>query len=101
MADERLLAPIRRFWTDEEVETNYAAIFAAFISKLEKVTIIISKGTEGDQAGAQVWVQKSDYLEYLDALETRMKEIENEAEGVTAENTTTRHVNFGCKTLQT
>lgn len=95
MADERLLAPIRRFWTDEQVETAYEAIFTAYNARREKVTVIIGKGTEGDSASAQVVVNGEDYLRWMDALESRMKEIEDAADDVTASLEGTEHVNFG------
>jgi len=101
MADERLLAPIRRFWTTEQVETAYQAIFAAYNARLENVTVIIGKGTEGDSASAQVVVNGEDYLSWMDALETRLAEIENADEGVTAELAHTTHANFGHRCVST
>lgn len=101
MPDERLLAPIRRFWTQSQVETAYQAIFAAFNSRLENVTVIIGKGTDGDNASAQVVVSGEDYLRWMDALETRLAELENLADGVTASLEGTEHVNFGNRYLTT
>lgn len=101
MADDRLLDPIRRFWSAETVETAYEAIFTAYHSRLEKVTVIIGKGTEGDTANAQVVINSEDYLRWMDALETRMKQIENEADGVTATIEGTDHTNFGNRILTT
>jgi transketolase N-terminal domain/subunit len=95
MADERILAPIRRFWSDSTVATNYQAIFAAYHSRLEEVTVIIQKGTEGDSASAQVVIQSADYEKWMQALEARMVEIENTTDGITAELEQTGHVNFG------
>lgn len=95
MPDERILAPIRRFWTDEQVEAHYQTIFAAYHSRLAEVTVIIGKGTEGDSASAQVVIGASDYEKWLEALEARMVEIENTAAGITTELTPTGHVNFG------
>ena len=99
MADERLLAPIRRFWSQAEVEAAYQAIFTAYNARLEKVTVIVQKSTEADSAGAQVVVNGEDYLRWMDALETRLLELENEAAGVTSELPGTSHVNFGNRYL--
>ena len=95
MPDERILAPIRRFWSDAQVEANYQAVFAAYHSRLAEVTVIIGKATEGDSANAQVVIAAADYEKWLEALEARMVEIENAASGITAELTQTGHVNFG------
>jgi hypothetical protein len=95
MADERLLAPIRRFWTRNEVEIAYSAIFSAYHGRLENVTVIISKSSEGDSATGQLVIANEDYLRWMDALETRMQEIEAADEGVTATLEGTGHVNFG------
>jgi hypothetical protein len=94
MADERLLAPVRRFWTDAEVTSAYEAIFRAYHSRLEKVTVIIGKGTEGDSASAQVVVNAEDYLRWMDALETRLQEIEAAAAGETGGPSDTTHADF-------
>jgi len=101
MPDERLLAPIRRFWSAEQVDTAYQAIFAAYNSRLENVTVIIGKGTEGDSASAQVVVNGEDYLSWMDALEARLNEISAEEAGVTAELQNTSHANFGNRAIST
>lgn len=101
MADERYLAPMRRFWTDEQVETNYQAIFTANLARLNEVTVIIGKGTEGDSASAQVVIGSKDYEMWLEACEARMLEIEATAAGVTAELVSTSHVDFGQRYLST
>jgi hypothetical protein len=95
MPDERILAPIRRFWSDAQVEAHYQTIFAAYHSRLAEVTVIIGKGTEGDSAQAQVIISAADYEKWMEALEARMQEIENADAGITAELTHTGHVNFG------
>ena len=101
MADERLLAGVRRFWSASQVKTAYEAIFNAYHSRLQKVTVIIGKGTEGDNATAQVVVNGEDYLRYMDALEVRMQEQEAEGRGETAGPGDTTHVNFGRKYVST
>lgn len=101
MADERLLAPIRRFWTREQVDTAYEAIFTAYHGRLESVTVIVGKSTEGDSASGQIVVSAKDYLEWMDALEARLQELENADDDVTAELQGTLHTNFGSRYLST
>lgn len=101
MADERLLAPIRRFWTQEQCTAAYESIFTAFNARIENVTVIVSKSTDGDSASGQLVVSASDYLTWMDALETRLRELENENSGVTAELEGTTHTNFGNRILST
>lgn len=95
MPDERILAPIRRFWTDLEVRTAYQAIFQAYHGRIAEVTVIIGKSAEGDSASAQVVISSADYEKWLEACEARMTELENACSGITAELTQTGHVNFG------
>ncbi len=100
-ADERLLAPLRRFWTPVQITSAYQAIFTAYHSRLEKVTVIIQKTTEGDGASGQVVINREDYLQWMEACETRLKELENTAAGITGELTQTTHANFSARTLTT
>lgn len=95
MADERLLAPIRRFWSHAQVASAYEAIFTAYHSRVETVTIIISKSSESDSATGQIVINNEDYLRWMDALETRLQELEAAEDGVTATLDGTGHVNFG------
>lgn len=99
MADERILAPIRRFWTDLQVRTAYQTIFQAYHARLAEVTVIIGKGTEGDSASAQVVISATDYEKWLEACEARMVELENACSGITAELKHTGHANFGARFL--
>lgn len=101
MADERLLAPIRRFWNKLEVRDAYQAIFAAYTARLEKVTVIISKATEGDSATGQVVIAGEDYLRWMDALETRMLELDAEEAGESTTLHNTDHANFGSRYVST
>jgi len=101
MADERILAPIRRFWTEEQLDTAYQAIFTAYHGRIAEVTVIIGKATEGDSASAQVVIQAGDYEKWLDACEARKLEFEATTAGVTAALTTTSHVDFGSRYLST
>ena len=86
---------MRRFWSTGDVTAAYQAIFAAYHSRQTEVTVIIGKGTEGDSASAQVVVQGEDYLRWMDALETRLTEIEDAAAGITGRLENTDHTNFG------
>ena len=101
MPDERLLAPIRRFWTTLEVEVAYEEIFKAFYSRLEKVTVIISKSTEGDSASGEVVISEGDYLRWMDALEARLGEVANAEAGTIAAPQGSDHVNFSKRYLST
>ena len=101
MADERLLAPIRRFWSPDEVAAAYQAIFSAYNARLEKVTVIISKATEGDSATGQVVIAGEDYLRWMDALEARMQELEAAASGDGPTLQNTDHANFGSRYVST
>lgn len=100
MADERLLAPIRRFWTTEEVTSAYQRIFAAYTSRLDSVTVIVGKSSESESAQAQVVIVGDDYLRWMDALEYRLAEIEAAAASLGPINTT-EHVNFGHRHIRT
>lgn len=93
MVDERLLAPIRRFWTQQEVETSYAKIFAAYGARLDSVTVIVGKSSESESAQGQVVIAGDDYLRWMDALEYRLQEYENADAGV-GPVVETEHVNF-------
>jgi hypothetical protein len=95
MADDRLLAAIRRFWSETEVRGAYAAIFAAYHGRLESVTVIIGKATEGDSATGQVVVRDEDYLRWMDALEDRLREFEAEGRNEGPLLQGVEHSNFG------
>lgn len=95
MADERLLAPIRRFFADKDaVMSAYQAIFEAYSARLSKVTVIVQKSNEGESASGQVVVNGEDYLRWMEALEARLKEIEAEAGGEGPLLEGTEHVDF-------
>lgn len=80
MADMRMLAAIRRFLDLGEVTALYQQIFTAYTNRISEVTVIVGKSTEGESAQAQVVVEREDYLNWMDALE----EIIVELEGVSA-----------------
>ena len=82
MADERILSAIRRFWTTREtVLEKYLELFNADWSKVKKMTLIVGKATEGESANAQVVVTAEERLAWIDALETRLQEMDAEAAG--------------------
>jgi hypothetical protein len=93
MADERLLAPIRRFWDKATVEAAYQKIFEAFHGRLESVTVIVGKNSESEGAQAQVVVNSEDYLKWMEALEVRLQEYQETAAGQVPMSDT-EHVNF-------
>lgn len=93
-ADERLLAPVRRFWSKAEVETAYRSIFDAYNARLDKVTVIVGKSNEGESAQGQVVVNGEDYLKWMEALEQRLQEIAAEENGG-GRTFGTEMVNFG------
>ena len=100
MADERLLAPIRRFWTQAQVDEAYQKIFAAYSARLDSVTVIVGKSSESESAQAQVVIAGSDYLQWMDALELRLQELEAAAAGH-GPMSATEHANFGNRYTRT
>lgn len=101
MTDDTLLAAIKRFWTDEEVEAAYETILAAYMNRVEKVVVITGKTTDSDSANAQVVVTADDYKEWLATLEARMKEIEAAEAGDGTTFPGTEHVTFSSRYLTT
>lgn len=100
MADDRLIAPIRRFWTQAQVEEAYQKIFAAYSARLDSVTVIIGKSSESESAQAQVVISGTDYLVWMEALELRMQELDAEAAGE-GPICQTEHTNFGNRYTRT
>lgn len=100
MVDERLLAAIRRFWTEWEVQEAYAKIFRAYSARLDSVTVIVGKSSESESAQGQVVISGTDYLEWMAALEHRLQEQTDAADGVSA-SSDTEHVNFGRRYTRT
>jgi len=77
MIDGTLLTAIERFWTTEKVQTTYETILNAYLARLNSVTVIIGKSTEGDSASGQVVISREDYREWMDTLEARLAAIES------------------------
>jgi hypothetical protein len=65
------------------------------MSRLESVTIINSKSSEGDSASGQIVISNEDYLVFMDAFKARLEELDDLDEGVTSTLEGTAHVNFG------
>jgi hypothetical protein len=101
MADETILAPIRRFWSKERVESAYRELWEACQSQALDQTIIIGKSSGEDSANAQLVVTPQMRDRYLEAFEVRLKEYEAEEaeEGTTLEHN--RHTDFGCRHVRT
>lgn len=92
MIDDILLTAIRRFWTTAEVSSRYETILAAYLNRVEKITIIVGKTTGDDSANAQVVIAREDYREWLATLEARLAETEAAAGGAALVHPNTEHV---------
>lgn len=77
--DERLLAAIRRFWTEEEVSTAYQAVLTAYASSTAKTVEITGTTFDGQNANATIILDREAMASWMDVLETRMAEIEAES----------------------
>ena len=100
MTDARLLAAIRRYWTQEQVDAAYQKIFDAYAARLDSVTVIVGKSSESESAQAQVVISGGDYLAWMEALEERLEEIAAAAAGAGPE-IQTEHVAFGTRYTRT
>jgi hypothetical protein len=80
--DPATLAAVRRFWSKATVTQNYEKILNAYMLRLDKVTVIVAKGTDGSSANAQVVVRAEDYQEWMATLEARLVEIERSEAGL-------------------
>lgn len=92
MPDDVLLKAVRRFWTTEQVTSAYETILTAYQSRLDKVTVITGKATEGDSANAQVVIGREDYRQWMEVLEARLEEIAADEAGTGTTHTGTEHV---------
>ena len=101
MADERILAPIRRFWNEAQLDAAYEAIFTAYHGRIAEVTVIVGKASDGDSATGQIIIAAADYEKWLDACEARKLEYEATAAGVTSGPTAATHADFGSRYLST
>ena len=92
MLDDVLLKAIRRFWDAQKVETTYASILDAYLNRIEKITVIVGKATEGDSASGQVVIQQQDYREWMETLEARLEELNAAATGTGTTHPNVEHV---------
>lgn len=101
MLDERLMAPIRRWWSRSEVETAYQRIFTAYADRLSKKVVIVSKSNEGESSTGQLVIERADYLDWMEALEARLTELDCEADGTGPLLEGTEHVDFSRRYVRT
>lgn len=76
MVNQTLLTALRRLRTREWCAATYETVLTAFSNRLEKVTIITSKSSEGDSAGGQIVITGADYEMWMATLEARLAEYE-------------------------
>lgn len=81
MADERILAGVRRWWTTYQVETAYQAVLAAYSSTMAKEVVIIGSDFDGQNSSGQYVLDREAMAKWLDILEARMQEIDEQASG--------------------
>jgi hypothetical protein len=81
VADERILAGVRRFWTQEAVETAYQAVLTAYSNTVAKEVVIIGSDFDGQNSSAQYVLDREGMAKWLDILESRLQEIEEAASG--------------------
>lgn len=96
--DDVILMAIRRFWDAETCEAVYQRLLTAYLGRVESVTIVVSKSTDGDSASGQVVVAAEDYRRWLATLESRLQEYAAEASGVTDKHPG-EHVDFSNRYL--
>lgn len=84
MADDRLLAAVRRYWTTAQIDAAYQAIFSAFYTRQQNEVTIIGVNFEGENSQGSVTIHRDDFLLWMDALETILREKENAAAGTLA-----------------
>lgn len=82
MADERLLAGVRRFWTAQQVEDAYKCVLGAYSNGITKEVIITGTDFDGQNANGQIVLNREDMAAWLDVLESRTLEIGDAAEGL-------------------
>jgi hypothetical protein len=81
--DERLLAAVRRFWTEQQVSDAYEAVLAAYASSAIKSVEIIGNTFDGQGAQGAIVLDREGMILWMDILEARMKELESEDSGDT------------------
>ena len=75
--DERLLAAVRRLWTEEQVETAYTAVLTAYANAAVKEVTIIGTTYDGQNTTGGIVLDREGMVVWMDVLEARMKELES------------------------
>lgn len=101
MADAVLMDAIRRFWTREQVEEAYQAIFESFYQRQSRETVIIGKSSEGESATGQLVVTAENYRDWMAVLEARLVELDADAGGEGPLVAGAEGVNFGSRYVRT
>jgi len=73
--DERLLAAVRRFWTDSDVEDAYQAVLTAYANAAVKEVVITGHTFDGQNANATIVLDREGMAAWMDVLEARMAEL--------------------------
>jgi hypothetical protein len=81
VVDERLLAGVRRYWSQVDIETAYQAVLQAYASNLTKEVVITGTLFDGQSASGQFVLDRAAMAGWLDVLEYRLQEIEADAAG--------------------
>jgi hypothetical protein len=84
VADERILAGVRRFWTREAVDAAYQKVLSAYANTVAKEVVIIGSDFDGQNSSAQYVLDREAMAKWLDVLEARLQEIEEAASGEAA-----------------
>lgn len=74
--DERLLAAVRRLWTEEQVETAYTAVLTAYANAAVKEVTIIGTTFDGQNTEGGIVLDREGMVVWMDVLEARMKGME-------------------------
>jgi len=80
--DDRLLTAIRRFWTVHQVEAAYQAVLTAYASVAVKEVTIIGNTFDGQGANAAIVLDREGMVTWMDVLEARLSELEDQAAGL-------------------
>jgi hypothetical protein len=101
MADERLLAPIRRFWNKETVLEAYRKIFEAVQGHFDNPVTITGKSSGEDSANGEITVRPEQFLAYLEVLEARMLEYDAAEAGEEVTQKGNSHADFSYRHVRT
>lgn len=82
MADERLLAAVRRFWNRAQCESAYAAVLAAYSNAATLEVSITGTSFDGQSASGQFVLDRPSMAAWMDVLESRLAELDAAASGL-------------------